>query len=316
MPARPPPPSRQTPQRVRLRDPGIPRGEPGRNPRGARKAVLQFAVRAGPIAKEDEDRAKAGTKTGHGSNFKCVLTYTPITPQHIKAEGVAGRMGSHMMAIVTEGVGGRCFLSPMPEHEAIAQFAEPEWEPDFETSRHPQYMGAVGYSIGNFKELFTRPSTVRADDVQRSRYGSVREGTCRRPRGRAARCWRHRGDFSGVHIVPDGSGEGGDEMEARLVILGPEHPYARNDGVRAVEAAENILNTHGSTQRIYRNALAFLAPDQQRLPELRQAVRLWMAWSFIADEHEHLNLDASQRKQAESKRGEFEKTVATRILET
>ena len=125
-----------------------------------------------------------------------------------------------------------------------------------------------------------------------------------------------RGDFSGVHIVPDGSGEVGDEMDARLVILGPEHPYARNDGVRAVEAAENILNTRGSAQRIYRNALVFLAADQQRLPELRQAVRLWMAWSSIADEHEQLNLDAFQRKQAESKRGEFEKTVAARILET
>ena len=105
-------------------------------------------------------------------------------------------------------------------------------------------------------------------------------------------------------------------MEARLVILGPEYPYAKNDGVRAVEAAENILNTRGNAQRIYRNALVFLAPDKQRLPELRQAVRLWMAWSSIADEHEQLNLDAFQRKQAESKRGEFEKTVAARILET
>ena len=125
-----------------------------------------------------------------------------------------------------------------------------------------------------------------------------------------------RGDFTGVHIVPDGSADVGDEMEARLVILGPEYPYARADGVRAVEAAEHILNTRGSAQRIYRNTLVFLAPHQQRLPELRQAVRLWLAWSSIADEHEQLNLDAFQRKQAESKRAEFESTVAARILET
>ena len=120
----------------------------------------RFAVRSGQIAKEDEDRAKAGTKTGRGSNFNCVLTHTPITPQHIKAEGAAGRMGSRLMAVVAEGDGGRCFLSPTPEHEAIAKSAEPLWAPDFETSRHPQYMGAVGYGIDNFRKLFTRRQLV------------------------------------------------------------------------------------------------------------------------------------------------------------
>ena len=125
-----------------------------------------------------------------------------------------------------------------------------------------------------------------------------------------------RGDFSGVHIVPNRSEEVGDEMEARLVVLGPEYPYARNDSDSALEEAENVLKTRGNAQRIYRNMLVFLAADMQRLLELRQAVRLWMAWSSIADEHEQLNLDAFQRKQAESKRDEFENTVAARILET
>lgn len=123
-----------------------------------------------------------------------------------------------------------------------------------------------------------------------------------------------RGDFAGVHIAPDGSEEIGDDLKARLVILGPEYPYAKNDGVSA--AVENFLSKRGNTLRVYRNMLVFLAADQQRLPELRQAVRLWMAWLSIANEHEQLNLDAFQRKQAESKRSEFEKTVAARILET
>ena len=125
-----------------------------------------------------------------------------------------------------------------------------------------------------------------------------------------------RGDFSGVHIAPNGSGEVDDDKEARLVILGPNYPYAKNNCIAAVEMAENILNKRGNTQRIYRNALVFLAADQQRLPELRQALRLWMAWSSIADEHEQLNLDTFQRKQAESKRDEADQAVAARILET
>ena len=123
-----------------------------------------------------------------------------------------------------------------------------------------------------------------------------------------------RGDFSGVHIAPDGSEEVGDDMKARLVILGPKYPYVKNDGVSA--AIENFLITRGSSMRVYRNTLVFLAADQQRLSELRQAVRLWMAWSSIADEHEQLNLDAFQRRQAQSKRNEFDKTVVTRIFET
>jgi len=125
-----------------------------------------------------------------------------------------------------------------------------------------------------------------------------------------------RGDFAGVHTVPSGSAEVGDEMEARLVILGPDYPYAKADGARAIAAAENILKERGSAQRLYRNALVFLAPDQKRLPELHQAVRRSMAWSSIVDEREQLNLDAFQRKQAESKRAEFDNTVAARIMET
>ena len=41
-----------------------------------------------------------------------------------------------------------------------------------------------------------------------------------------------------------------------------------------------------------------------------------MAWSSIFKEREQLNLDEFQRKQAESKRDEFDGTVAARLLET
>ena len=169
------------------------------------------------------------------------------------------------------------------------------------------------YQDGSRYWFSTQPSVARIADDRAAQYD---------PHDVDARLveWlrkdKARGDFCGVHIAPEGSGEVGDEMQARLVVLGPDHPYARNDSDRAVEAAGQILDTRGGAQRIYRNALVFLAPDRQRLPELQQAVRFWMAWTSIADEHEQLNLDAFQRKQAEDRRGEFEKTVAARILET
>jgi hypothetical protein len=92
---------------------------------------------------------------------------------------------------------------------------------------------------------------------------------------------RHlRGDFAGVHAAPASSGNVGDEPEARLAILGPTYPHsAKGEGSKAIEAAKNIPATRGSGQRNYRNALVFLAADHQRLPELEQAVRLWIAWS-------------------------------------
>lgn len=125
-----------------------------------------------------------------------------------------------------------------------------------------------------------------------------------------------RGDFGAVHIAPDSSAEVPDEMEARLVVLGPAHPYAKSGGGAAVKAAEAILNTRGASQRIYRNMLLFFAPDGQRLSELRQAVRLWMAWSSVFEDRAALNLDEFQRKQAESKSNELKSTVDARLIET
>jgi uncharacterized protein len=128
---------------------------------------------------------------------------------------------------------------------------------------------------------------------------------------------RLRGDFAGVHAAPANSVEVGDEPEARLVILGPAYPQAaKADTSRAIEAAKNILMTRGAGQRNYRNALVFLAADQQRLPELEQAVRLWTAWSSIVRDHVALNLDPFQKSQADSKMAEFEQTVDARLFET
>src|SRR5262249_55508271 len=126
-----------------------------------------------------------------------------------------------------------------------------------------------------------------------------------------------RGDFASVHVAPATSGDVGDEPEARLVILGPMYPHsAKGDSSRAIEAAKNILLTRGSGQRNYRNALVFLAADQQRLPELEQAVRLWIAWSSIVTDCDALNLDPFQKRQAESKAEELNQTIETRLFET
>src|SRR5881296_3541889 len=78
----------------------------------------RFTVKVGkPI---NAEQAKNGTKLARGANFRCILSDAPIEPKYIKAEGMAGRMGARLMAVVVEGQRGRGYLSPTKEMEAIA----------------------------------------------------------------------------------------------------------------------------------------------------------------------------------------------------
>jgi len=86
----------------------------------------RFTVRVG----KPPEWARNGTKLARGANFRCLMSDMPITGDYIKAEGVAGRMGARLMAIVAEGERGRVYLAPTPEHEAVARQAQPEWEPE------------------------------------------------------------------------------------------------------------------------------------------------------------------------------------------
>ena len=102
----------------------------------------RFAVKVGKP--EDAEAAKAGTKLVR-ANFRCVLSGSPIAGDYIKAEGKAGRMGARLMAIVAEGDRGRVYLSPTPEHEAVAHETQPEWKPDVEF-----FQQALGFRVGNY----------------------------------------------------------------------------------------------------------------------------------------------------------------------
>jgi putative DNA methylase len=101
------------------------------------------------------DEARDGTKLARGANFRCLISGAPIEPAYIKAEGVAGRMGAKLMAIVAEGTRGRVYLAPTTEHEAIAENVQPEWKPDVTISGSTQYLGVKPYGFTRFGQLFT-----------------------------------------------------------------------------------------------------------------------------------------------------------------
>lgn len=126
---------------------------------------------------------------------------------------------------------------------------------------------------------------------------------------------RKTGDFSRIHPLPKTSGDVPDDKDARLVVFGIEYPHTKDTNSPAIAAAEELLQNRGSAPRIYRNTLVFLAPDKNRLQELDETIRRFLAWSSIVDEAETLNLDPHQRKQAVAQKENAGSAVAARLPE-
>ena len=127
---------------------------------------------------------------------------------------------------------------------------------------------------------------------------------------------RSLGDFRRLHPLPRSGQDVPDDYDARLVVLGMEHPHSRHEGSLAVAAAKAILESRGSAPRNYRNSLVFLAADKTRLQELVDAIRRYLAWESILGERETLDLSIYQVKQAETQRDAASGAVKARIPET
>ena len=127
---------------------------------------------------------------------------------------------------------------------------------------------------------------------------------------------RQTGGFSRVHLAPRSGHDVPDERETRLVVLGIDQPHHREAGSPAEKAAAAILESRGTTPRLYRNTLVFLAPDQTRFQDLDEAVRRHLAWDSILAERELLDLSPHQVKQAETQRDAAAETVTARLPET
>ncbi len=126
------------------------------------------------------------------------------------------------------------------------------------------------------------------------------------------------GHFAAIHIAPASSADVSDEMEARLVILGPEYPHSSKKGSSspAIDQATRIFNERGNGPRIYRNMLVFLAPDSERLQELKDAVRQFLAWNSIEKDKDTLNLDTFQRRLVDEGIKRSDEMVVSRISQT
>ena len=125
-----------------------------------------------------------------------------------------------------------------------------------------------------------------------------------------------KGDFSRVHPMPQSGYDVPDDLDARLVVLGVDHPYSKEPGNAAETAAQAILAARGNVPRLFRNTLVFLAADKTRLQDLDEAARKYLAWESILAEKVALNLDPQQVKQAETQKLAADGTVTARLPET
>ncbi len=89
---------------------------------------------------------------GHGT---CIATGATIPKSYIKAEGVAGRMGQSLIAVVAEGISGRVYCSPTDLCESAAQCELPKWFPKGFLANNSQYMAAPLYGLDEWWKLFT-----------------------------------------------------------------------------------------------------------------------------------------------------------------
>ncbi|MCY3902335.1 MAG: DUF1156 domain-containing protein [Caldilineaceae bacterium] len=111
----------------------------------------RFTVKAGT----PPEGARKGTKLSRGSNFQCVMSGVPMVPDYIRSEGMAGRMGERLMAIVAEGDRGRVYLEPTTCHEKKPRAANPSWRPMTPMPDDRRWFSPPPYGMPNWADLFT-----------------------------------------------------------------------------------------------------------------------------------------------------------------
>jgi hypothetical protein len=163
----------------------------------------------------------------------------------------------------------------------------------------------------------TRPNLNRTAEDYRESYLRQRQELNAELNTRLAKEASSRGEFAGLHAAPVDGSAVPDEPSTRLVLLAAEHTHRK--GVEFSAARQWVtacLQSKGNSPRQYANTLVFLAPDEDAIENLFQALADRRAWQRITDNALELNLSVAQKEQAIKKVEEATTAVASRIPET
>jgi uncharacterized protein len=124
-------------------------------------------------------------------------------------------------------------------------------------------------------------------------------------------------DFAAFHVCPPETTDVVDEDRVRVVVLGPDSTHKRTTyETAALQDAGRLLENRGNSQRLYKNMLVFIAPDENDAEALGAAARSYLAWDSIREERDQLNLDAQQRRQVETSLEKEDETFDLRLRST
>jgi putative DNA methylase len=118
------------------------------------KSGYTFTVKVGKPPAE----AKGGTTAGKRKGFRCLMSSTPIDYEYIRNEGLAGRIGVKLMAIVAAGKKERVYLPPSTAQETVAkgiELAGAEEMIRLPIAKDPWPMTCLLYGLTRFDQLFT-----------------------------------------------------------------------------------------------------------------------------------------------------------------
>ncbi|MFN8703583.1 MAG: DUF1156 domain-containing protein [Rhodospirillales bacterium] len=113
----------------------------------------RFMVKMGKP--KNPEKTQSGTSAGKRKAFSCLISGAPISYEYIRAEGMAKRMGTRLMAIVVDGGRGRIYLPPDDVMETVARQAHPTWKPDCEMPKKHRNFQPPVYGMSNLGDIFT-----------------------------------------------------------------------------------------------------------------------------------------------------------------
>jgi putative DNA methylase len=112
----------------------------------------RFDVKVGTPS--NAENAKRGTTAGKRNAFRCLLSGVPVTYDHIRKEGQAGRLGTRLLALVAQTDAGKTYISPTVEMEEVAKRAVPDWIPDTPLPSNPRDFKTPNYGLTTYGSLF------------------------------------------------------------------------------------------------------------------------------------------------------------------
>ena len=171
------------------------------------------------------------------------------------------------------------------------------------------------YQDGSRYWYSTQPTVTKLAEDRAEQFKRNPDAVAEEIEKRAKDDLRITGEFSRIHPFPQSGADVSDAQDARLVVLGIEHPYSKEPGNSAEAFANEILRSRGNSPRIYQNSLVFLAVDKTKLQDLDESVRKFLAWESILSEREILDLSPHQVKQAETQRTSANASVSAKLPE-